>query len=289
MHMPTLSLRGIATAIFSFLILSIIGAIISANIRTFLSKRGWDTYLNKLADHPNIAAIVERCRRIAGWGPLRRRWWLWLALGLSGGVAATLWTAPTLEIGTAAVVAPIQQSRIVTGNGSILVASRFYSAKNKEEVAARLDKISDTINKADQGMLVPANQVLLQRFLARPVAEAGEYLEKLDGIKASAKAMDASLYDDLLANERDYRAEMNAILFPKEPLVYFMVTADEYRNSILVWMKLSNGITENETNREFQQLVMASARSFAVARDEFVRWLSQRQELIGRARRDLRS
>jgi hypothetical protein len=287
--MPTLSLRGIATAVFSFLILSITGAIISANIRTFLSKRGWDTYLDQLADHPSIAAVVERCRRIAGWGPLRRRWWLWLALGLSGGVAATLWIAPTPEIPIPTVVPPIQQSQIVTGNGSILIPTRFYSTKNKEEVAAFLDKISDAINKADQGMLVPANQVLLQRFLARHVAEAGEYLEKLDGIKASAKGMDASLYDDLLANERDYRVEMNAILFPKEPFVHFMLAANEYRNSILVWMKLSNGIAENETNREFQQLLMASARSFSVARDEFVKWLSQRQELIGRARRDLRS
>src|SRR5205823_2040063 len=28
---------------------------------------------------------------IAGWPEMRRRWWLWLTMGLSGGLAAALW------------------------------------------------------------------------------------------------------------------------------------------------------------------------------------------------------
>ncbi|SHL95864.1 hypothetical protein SAMN05444159_7295 [Bradyrhizobium lablabi] len=91
-----MSFRGIATGIFSFLVLAVISSIISANIRTYASKRGHDTYLDRFADHPQV---INWCRRmIAGWQPLQRRWWLWLALGLSGGLSAALWVMPSPEI-----------------------------------------------------------------------------------------------------------------------------------------------------------------------------------------------
>jgi hypothetical protein len=172
--------------------------------------------------------------------------------------------------------------------GGVLVGTRYYSQDNKNQISGRLDRISEEISKVDQEMLLPARRALNQRFLARPIAEAGVYLETLDGLKAAAKRMDALLYDDLLAKERDYRVEMNAILLPKEPFTNFMLAADEYRNAISAWMKLSNGITDSEANQEFQQLFMTSVRSFSTARDEFVKWLSQRQELADQARRELR-
>jgi hypothetical protein len=125
------------------------------------------------------------------------------------------------------------------------------------------------------------------RFLVRPVAEAGEYLGKLDGIKSAAKRIEASLYDDLLANERDYRVELNRILFPREPFDNFMHAVDDYRNGISVWMKFSNTIPDEQANQELRRSVTASANSFSKARDEFVKWLSQRQDLIGQARREL--
>jgi hypothetical protein len=288
--MPALSLRGIATTIFSFFVVAIVGAIISANVRTFLSKRGWDTYLDKLADHPNLSAALERCRRVAGsWEQLRMRWWLWLALGASGGIATTLWVAPISETRSPFGLAPsLQRDHLALFRPSVVNPARFYSAKNKEEVAAFLDKISDSINRADQGMLLPAKQVLIQRFLARPVTEATEYLSNLDGIRTAAKRMDVLLYDDLLANERDYRSEMNAILFPKEPFVNFMRAAEEYRNGISVWMKFNNLVADPEANEQLRQSVVASARAFSGARDEFVKWLSSRQDLINQARTELR-
>jgi hypothetical protein len=77
--------RGIATAVFGFLFLAVISALISANIRIFAAKRGLDTYLDEFVEHPRVAAflrvLIGWCHRmIAGWQPLQRRWWLWLAL-----------------------------------------------------------------------------------------------------------------------------------------------------------------------------------------------------------------
>ncbi|QAU46132.1 hypothetical protein [Bradyrhizobium guangzhouense] len=163
--------------------------------------------------------------------------------------------------------------------------SIFRSTQYKENLSNRLDRISEQMNKTDQGIFIPANQVLLDRFLARPVGEAKGYLDKLDGIRAASKAMETSLYDDLLGQERDYRVEINRILFPKEPLINFMIAADAYRNNISVWMKLND--TVPAANSELRQMVVASANSFGKARDELLKWVSQRQDLVEKSRREL--
>jgi hypothetical protein len=169
---------------------------------------------------------------------------------------------------------------------SVLLASRYYSAKNKEEVAAFLDKISDTINKPTEEMLLLARQALGTYLFNRP-NEAQLYLQRMGEIKTAYAKIDATLYDDLLANEREFRQEMNAILFPKDPFIKFRVAADAYRNGLSVWIKIRN--SDDDKVRELQQLVSASQQSFASARDEFLMWLSQRQEIIGQTRRALRS
>jgi hypothetical protein len=199
----------------------------------------------------------------------------------SGAYGIGLRSAPNAQAGKADVTAP--------KTNSILNSNRFYSSQNKEDVSGRLDRISAEINKADKEMFVPANQVLIQRFLVRPVGDAKENLEKLDQIDAAAKGMDEALYDGLLANERDYRVEVNALLFPKEPFVNFRLAAHEYRNSIAVWMKLAGGASDAETGQQLRDTVSASARSFGSARDEFLKWLTAKQDLIAKTRRELRS
>src|ERR1700733_14123878 len=88
--------RNSAGAIAAFLVLAVISSLISANVRTAATKRRWDTILDTFIDQvaaiPVIGRLVSSARAmIAGWGPLQRRWWLWLALGLSGGIAISLW------------------------------------------------------------------------------------------------------------------------------------------------------------------------------------------------------
>ena len=113
---------------------------------------------------------------------------------------------------------------------------------------------------------------------SRPAPRSSTHRRKTESRKPSSLA---------LANEREFRQEMNAILFPKDPFIKFRVAADAYRNGLSVWIKMRN--SDEDKVRELQQLVSASQQSFASARDEFLMWLSQRQEIIGQTRRALRS
>jgi hypothetical protein len=214
-----------------------------------------------------------------------------IILGLVIALGGAIWQmskAPLMPVTTIAAQGAPNPTPTAMPNGSVLLASRYYSAKNKEEVADRIDKISDTINKPAEEMLLLAQQAMGGYLFSRP-NEAQSYIQRMDEIKSAAKKMDAALYDDLLAKEREYRQEMNAILFPKDPFIKFSLAADEYRNGLSLWIKMRDSVQDDEGRRELQRLVTASQSSFSAARDGFLTWLSQRQEIISQTRRALRS
>jgi hypothetical protein len=80
--------RAVATSLFGILIF-IVGAFASANVRKFASERGWDNGLVRLWD-----TLPEKLRDELRWQRLRGPWWLWAIFGLSCGVALALWLAP---------------------------------------------------------------------------------------------------------------------------------------------------------------------------------------------------
>jgi len=282
--MPTLeAIRVGATSIFVFVVL----AFITANIRTFASKRGMDTYLDRWADHPHVVAFIRYCQKaLASLSPLERRWWLWLALGLSGGLMISLPASEVHEQGS--VPHGVLKVNADPVRGSVLIPSRYYSAKNKEEVANRLDEISDAMNKPSEEIFLLVLQALGGYEWSRQET-APTYVQKLDEIKAKAAHMDAVLYDDLVQNERDYRQEINAILFPKDALVKFRTAVDDYRNALSVWVKLRGTVQDDPARQDLQQLVMASQRALVAARDEFLKWVARSSEQVDQTRRALRS
>ncbi|UPJ76137.1 hypothetical protein [Bradyrhizobium sp. 187] len=229
--------------------------------------------------------------------PNRRRKLLGLSLATLGGVLLLAGVGLLLNVGSrdeATATGDRKGSSSApeiasTRTNSILKKNRYYSAKNKEELAARLDRISEAINKVDTEALKRAELALLPRFLARPAGEARDNIEKLDQVETAAQKMDFSLYGDMLQNERDYREEINELLFPRDPLNDFVAAAKAYRNSITVWMKVGSNIADDETSRSFREMVTASLGSFSKAKNGFVEWLSQRQELVNKARSELRS
>ena len=85
-------IKTIAWSFFSGLVLMAVGGLVSANVRAFATRYGWDQWLSRFADLvPSMARQM-----IAGWEPLKQRWWLWLGMGLSGGLALALTITPDL-------------------------------------------------------------------------------------------------------------------------------------------------------------------------------------------------
>jgi hypothetical protein len=114
----------------------------------------------------------------------------------------------------------------------------------------------------------------------RPGENIEPFVKQMDAILDLSIEMPVALYDELLANEREYRVEMNSILFPKEPFTHFQNAANEFRNGSAVWSS-----TSNADRHGLFRLVNASRMTFGEARDKFVAWLCQRQELIAQTRR----
>ncbi|WP_439925706.1 hypothetical protein [Nitrobacter sp. JJSN] len=96
--------------------------------------------------------------------------------------------------------------------------------------------------------------------------------------------MKTALYDHLVDRERDYRVEVNAILFPQEQFIQFKNGAEQFRDGLSVWKRTRSG----DTREAVLKLVHASRITFAVARNNLVNWLSQRQELIDKTRMALK-
>jgi hypothetical protein len=207
-------------------------------------------------------------------------WYLFDQYGASP-VPATAEAAPatTSASAPAAVAPPI---------GSVLVATRYYSTKNKEEVADRLDTISTSINKTGGTILNAAEIAINRSAWDRPGEDIAPFIRNMDELIELTGQMYRALYNGLLDEEREYRVELNAILFPQEPFIEFREGATEFRNGIHVWMKARDSV-EGASRNDLLKLVMASRMSFAKARDRFVQWLSKRQELIDQTRRALRS
>jgi hypothetical protein len=130
-----LDVRTAATAVAAFIIVTMIGGLISANVRLAASRRGWDTGLDQvitaIEQTPVVGWLVARIKSVLpGWSELRHRWWLWLVLGLSGGVAISLWVAPSFnsQVPTAtetAKVCPSQVQQCPAATGSLGSSSAF--------------------------------------------------------------------------------------------------------------------------------------------------------------------
>ena len=122
--------------------------------------------------------------------------------------------------------------------GSVLVANRYYSAKNKEEIADRLDKISGEINETGNEISQLAELAINHSPWERPGENMQPYIDRLDQISGLRSKMFTALYDQLIDKEREYRVEMNAILFPQEPINNLRVGAQAFRDGLSVWGKM---------------------------------------------------
>lgn len=171
---------------------------------------------------------------------------------------------------------------------SILIATRYYSAKNKEEVADRLDLISDVFNKTGEPLFLLAEAAINQSPWDRPGENIDPYIARMTEINSLVSKMNGDLYGQIVEKERNYRQEINKVLFPMIEFIEFQQSSNEFRNALVAWSK-TRDTADNETKSILLNLVMAARRNFGVARDSFLKWTDQRMDIIGQARRELKS
>jgi hypothetical protein len=178
-------------------------------------------------------------------------------------------------------VAPSSKSG---ATNSVLVESRYYSAKNKDEVAERLDRISASINVTGEELFKEA-ETAINRSPWESAEDMGQYVGRMNRIIDLYDTMKTDLYDHVVDGEREYRVEINAILFPQEPFSEFKTAAEQFRDGLAVWGKTRN----SDSKDEILKLIQASRITFAIARNNLLKWVQQRTEIVGQTRRALKS
>jgi hypothetical protein len=80
-------IRDTATGLLGFFALTIVAALIHANVTELASRKGWNVYFSRFWD---------RWRSILpDWQRLRSRWGFWLTLGSISSIALVLWVITT--------------------------------------------------------------------------------------------------------------------------------------------------------------------------------------------------
>jgi hypothetical protein len=130
------------------------------------------------------------------------------------------------------VATHIDLGSVGTENKSILVVNRYYSAKNKEEVAGRLDAIASEINSHGDEILKNAEVAINRSRWEAPDQDLDPEIDRMNKIIALFDEMKTALYDHLVDRERDYRVEVNAILFPQEQFIQFKNGAEQFRDGL---------------------------------------------------------
>jgi hypothetical protein len=173
--------------------------------------------------------------------------------------------------------------------GSILIPTRYYSAKKKEAVSDILDRASDGINKFGNEIFERAEALVNRSPWDRPGENVQPFLEQLHRVANDTEILQTTLFESLYKDYPDYRIELNTLLFPMDDIVNFREATKDFQNGLSVWVTLSQSVDANLTARpDFVELVNTARKAFAASRDRFLTRMSERAQHIDQTRRALR-
>jgi septal ring factor EnvC (AmiA/AmiB activator) len=146
------SLQTIETSAFTLagtLIFGIVWALVNVNIRHWAGVTGHDVYLLKL-----WGLLPEWGRKLlAGWGPLRQLWWLWLSLGLSGGLSIALWLLAPVQM-------PVEDIAKVTASIQAklddMTRQRDAVTRERDDIQTQVATLQKQINTTQHPPSLPA-------------------------------------------------------------------------------------------------------------------------------------
>jgi hypothetical protein len=164
-----------------------------------------------------------------------------------------------------------------------ILTTRYYSKKNKEDVADILDKTADGLNKKGNDLFQMAETAINKSPWDRPGEDLAPMIDRLSNIEAVATDFRRDLFEVLYRDYPDYRIELNNLLFPPGPIANFQVGAKDFHNALVVWSEHRNGLGESE-RQQFVDLVNTARFAFGRYREEFLNWANERQAKIAQTR-----
>jgi hypothetical protein len=168
-----------------------------------------------------------------------------------------------------------------------ILTTRYYSKKNKEDIADILDKTNDAFNKQGNDIFAMAETAINGSPWDRPNEDIGPMIDRILRIEALTADLRRDLFEELYKQYPDYRVEINSLIFPYEPPAYFEKGAKNFQNALIVWNE-HRGKLEGNQRQEFVQLVNTARGAFAGFRQDFLKWVDDRIEKIAQTRMALK-
>ena len=165
----------------------------------------------------------------------------------------------------------------------LILTTRYYSKKNKEDIADILDKMADTFNKQGRDALALAETAINNSPWDRPGEDIAPMIERLQHIEALTTDFRRDLFEVLYRDYPDYRIELNKLLFPQEPPSNFQGGAKNFANALVVWKDHRDGL-EGTDRQQFADLVNTARFAFGNSRQEFLKWQGERETKVTQTR-----
>jgi hypothetical protein len=135
-----------------------------------------------------------------------------------------------------------------------ILTSRYYSKKNKEDVADILDKVADVFNKQGKDIFDMAETAINKSPWDRPGEDLAPMIDRMQHAEALAADFKRDLFETLYSQYPDYRIELNNLLFPIVAPVNFEGGAKNFRNALVVWREHRDAL-DGTQRQEFVTLV----------------------------------
>jgi hypothetical protein len=168
-----------------------------------------------------------------------------------------------------------------------ILTTRYYSKKNKEDIAEILDKTADVFNKQGKDIFDMAEVAINGSAWDRPGENLDPMIDKMLRIEALSADFKRDLFEVLYRDNPEYRIELNSLLFPAGPPQSFEGAAKSFRNALAVWREHRDAI-QGDQRREFVDLIQTARAAFGRSRDEFLKWEGEREAKINQTRMALR-
>lgn len=215
--------------------------------------------------------------------------WQWRRQVVVGDVASlqTQITALQKELAStkaaSAAATPAQISSPTEQTSSILVAGKFYSRQNKEDVSDILDATEKLVKGTGAEILHAAEMTINHSPWERGNTEIAAALHSLKYMIASTAGLQSGFFVEFARNKPTYETEIQSLFGSPDAIAKFRAKATDFSDALAVLA----AVEDRELREGVKKLAHAARFAYADSRQEFAKWLDQVKDRIWDTKRAL--